>query len=209
MKQYKGIIPPQHGWIEVVLDDDEIDFLWKSIENRGGDEKPNLAGQIDSSYLISDKNNWFYNNTLERLCNAYSKTFYNVGEKLPTSNKHLYYLDTMWVNYQKQTEFNPTHDHKGVYSFVIWMQIPTEYNEQKENPISKNSNSEVVSNFSFDYRDILGQYRYFTYEMSKEMEGKMLFFPSNLTHAVYPFYNCSENRISISGNIGLDTNLIM
>ena len=35
MKQYKGIIPPQHGWIEVVLDDDEIDFLWKSIENRG------------------------------------------------------------------------------------------------------------------------------------------------------------------------------
>ena len=115
----------------------------------------------------------------------------------------------MWVNYQKQTEFNPTHDHKGVYSFVIWMQIPTEYNEQKENPIAKNSNSEVVSNFSFDYRDILGQYRYFTYEMSKEMEGKMLFFPSKLTHTVYPFYNCSEDRISISGNIFLDTSKIL
>ena len=209
MKKYDCVVPSQTGWIEVELDNTEIDFLWESIENRGQDWKPNLAGQIDSSYLISDKNNWFYNNTLERLCNAYSKTFYNVGEKLPTSNKHLYYLDTMWVNYQKQTEFNPTHDHKGVYSFVIWMQIPTEYNEQKENPIAKNTNNDVISNFCFEYRDMIGEYRKYVYKMSKEMEGKMLFFPSNLTHAVYPFYNCSENRISISGNIGLDTNTIM
>ena len=209
MKKYKGIIPPQHGWLEVVLDNDEIDFLWKSIENRGRDEKPNLAGQIDSSYLILDKDNWFYDNTLEKLCNIYSESFSNVGDNLPTPNKHPYFLQTMWVNYQKQTEFNPTHYHKGIYSFVIWMKIPTEFNIQKENPISKNTNTDVISNFCFEYRDMIGEYRKYVYKMSKEMEGKMLFFPSNLTHAVYPFYNCSENRISISGNIGLDTNLIM
>ena len=209
MKQYKGIIPPQHGWIEVVLDDDEIDFLWKSIENRGGDEKPNLAGQIDSSYLILDKDNWFYDNTLEKLCNIYSESFSNVGANLPTPNKHPYFLQTMWVNYQKQTEFNPTHYHKGIYSFVIWMEIPTDFNKQKENPISKNTNNNVISNFCFEYRDMIGEYRKYVYKMSKKMEGNMLFFPSNLTHAVYPFYNCSENRISISGNIGLDTNTIM
>jgi|TARA_B100000282_G_scaffold108791_1_gene77126 hypothetical protein len=209
MKKYKGIIPPQHGWLEVVLDNDEIDFLWKSIENRGRDEKPNLAGQIDSSYLILDKDNWFYDNTLEKLCNIYSESFSNVGDNLPTPNKHPYFLQTMWVNYQKQTEFNPTHYHKGIYSFVIWMKIPTEFNIQKENPISKNTNNDVISNFCFEYRDMIGEYRKYVYKMSKEMEGKMLFFPSNLTHAVYPFYNCSENRISISGNIGLNTNLIM
>ena len=140
---------------------------------------------------------------------VYAESFNNVGDNLPTVNKHPYFLHTMWVNYQKQTEFNPTHFHKGVYSFVIWMQIPTEYNEQKENPIAKNTNSDVISNFTFDYRDMLGEYRYYTYKMSKKMEGMMLFFPSSLTHTVYPFYNCSENRISISGNIGLDTNIIM
>ena len=177
MKSIKCIVPQQAGWIEVELDDDEIDFLWKSIENRGRDEKPYLAG--------------------------------NIGSGLPTLNKHPYFLQTMWVNYQKQTEFNPTHLHKGVYSFVIWMQIPTEYNEQKENPIAKNTNSDVISNFSFDYRDIIGEYRYHTYIMSKKMEGKMVFFPSKLTHTVYPFYNCSEDRISISGNICLDTNRII
>ena len=209
MKKYKGLIPPQHGWIEVVLDDDEIDFLWKSIENRGRDEKHGLAGQIDSSYQLFDKDNWFYKNTLENLCNIYTESFGNVGENLPTSNRHPYFLSTMWVNYQKQTEFNPTHYHKGVYSFVIWMQIPTDYDEQKENPIAKNTNSDVISNFSFEYKDMIGQHRKYVYKMSKKMEGIMLFFPSNLTHAVYPFYNCSENRISISGNIGLDTNIIM
>ena len=83
MKKYKSVTPPQNGWIEVVLDDNEIDFLWKSIENRGGDEKPNLAGQIDSSYLLTDKNNWFYNNTLESLCKVYAKSFNNVGDNIP------------------------------------------------------------------------------------------------------------------------------
>ena len=209
MKSIKCIVPQQAGWIEVELDDDEIDFLWKSIENRGRDEKPNLAGQIDSSYLIFDKDNWFYENTLENLCNIYTDSFVNVGENLPTSNRHPYFLNTMWVNYQKQTEFNPTHYHKGVYSFVIWMQIPTDFNKQKENPISKNTNSNVISNFCFEYKDMIGQHRKYVYKMSKKMEGNMLFFPSNLTHAVYPFYNCSENRISISGNICLDTNIIM
>ena len=209
MKSIKCIVPQQAGWIEVELDDDEIDFLWKSIENRGRDEKPYLAGNIDSSYQIFDKDNWFYNTTLQRLCVDYESSFRNVGSNLPTENKHPYYLETLWVNYQRQTEFNPTHDHKGVYSFVIWMQIPTDYNEQKENPIAKNTNSDHISNFCFDYRDITGEYQYYAYAMSKKMEGKMVFFPSKLTHTVYPFYNCSEDRISISGNICLDTNRII
>ena len=205
MKQFFTVVPADAGWINVDLDNTEMDFLWKSIENRGKDMKPELAGNIDSSYKIFDKDNWFYNNTLIELCEIYSQKFKNVGDKLPTQNKHPYYLDTMWVNYQKQTEFNPVHDHKGVYSFVIWMKIPTEYDEQKENPISKNTNSSSISNFCFNYINIIGENQFYYYEMSKKMEGKMVFFPSKLTHIVYPFYNCSDYRISISGNISLDT----
>ena len=209
MKKYDCVVPSQTGWIEVELDNTEIDFLWKSIENKGENHKSELAGKIDSSYLIFDKDNWFFKNTLESLCNTYAESFNNVGDNLPTLNTHPYFLQTMWVNYQKQTEFNPTHTHKGVYSFVIWMKIPTEYNEQKENPIAKNTNLDVISNFSFNYRDIIGDLRYYTYEMSKKMEGIMLFFPSKLAHSVYPFYNCSGNRISISGKLCLDTILII
>ena len=44
----------------------------------------------------------------------------------------------------------------------------------------------------------------FNYELGKNYEGKMLFFPSKLRHEVFPFYNCEEDRISISGNIFID-----
>jgi len=32
----------------------------------------------------------------------------------------------------------------------------------------------------------------------------MLFFPAEMMHQVYPFYNCEEERITISGNIKYD-----
>ena len=58
------------------------------------------------------------------------------------------------------------------------------------------------------YQNIIGGMQQFIYEMSKEMEGTILFFPSELNHIVYPFYGCKEDRISISGNIKLNTNQI-
>ena len=85
------------------------------------------------------------------------------------------------------------------------MKIPTKHFEQNKNPISLKSNSSVISSFEFHHMDILGQMCRYTYEMNPKMEGTMLFFPSKLSHCVYPFYNCDEDRISISGNIGLNT----
>ena len=46
-----------------------------------------------------------------------------------------------------------------------------------------------------------------TYHMSPQEEGKMLFFPATMSHQVYPFYESLEDRISISGNIGIDTDI--
>ena len=110
----------------------------------------------------------------------------------------------MWVNYQKQTEFNPRHHHTGIYSFVVWMKIPTNFEDQRKLKIAE-STSNFISNFCFDYKNMLGHETGSVYPMSPEMEGVMLFFPSELNHAVYPFYNCDEERISISGNLMLDT----
>ena len=51
------------------------------------------------------------------------------------------------------------------------------------------------------YIDILGNTQTQQYELEPEDEGRMLFFPSQLNHAVYPFFNCDEERISVSGNV--------
>ena len=196
------ITPPNLGWLLYSLGDKEIDYLWNCI-GEGNKEKVNahLAGNINSSFPLYDKNEWFFKHTLCPLIRAYGDQFEDIGNNLPVLHAHPYTLKRWWVNYQKQHDFNPPHDHTGVYSFVIWLKIPTEHAEQNKDNIT---NSPVRSNFQFHYQNILGEIMPFNYELGKNYEGKMLFFPSKLRHEVFPFYNCDEDRISISGNICID-----
>ena len=211
------VCPPNLGWLNVDLDDLAVEHLWKCTEKPLGDYKPKLVGVIEDSQIIVDTDNWFFNNVLIECCEQYAKTFYNLGNFVPNNQAHPYYLESLWVNYQKQNQFNPRHMHFGVYSFVIWMKIPTEYEEQKKISIASKTITEdtnalfggsapsAISNFQFDYTNILGDQVNYIYDMSPSRNGTMVFFPSKLNHLVYPFYNCKEDRVSISGNICIDT----
>ena len=208
MKNLELITPRNLGWLQLKLDDKELKFHWDMINERGEKINDRLAGNIDSSYEIYDKGGWFTENVLLECGIKYEKNYGNIWSKVPITGSHPFTLSSMWVNYQKQYEFNPLHDHTGVFSFVIWMQIPTDYEDQKQISIAKDSNVDVVSNFVLNYHNTLGMIAQHVYAMSKEMEGTMLFFPSQLMHSVYPFFNCNKDRISISGNISIDTNRI-
>ena len=203
-QRLRVVCPPNLGWLECNLTQQEIDYVWRCVNNKKGSYKSSLAGNINSSFALEDKDNWFFNNTLIDLIQAYGDTFANLGNKISLTKNYGYCLNDWWVNYQKQHEFNPLHNHHGVYSFVIWLKIPTRFEEQKKLDIANDSNSNCISNFAFAYKDILGGDEMIHYEMSPEMEGKMLFFPSAIKHQVYPFYNCKEERISVSGNIWID-----
>ena len=204
-KKIKAVRPNKIGWLEKKLSDKEMEYLWKCIDNRKESYKSKLAGQIHESNILTDKGDWFWQNTLAPLCIKYKEEFGNLGSDVPVNQRHPYYLQQLWVNYQKQGEFNPIHSHGGVYSFVVWMKIPTRHFEQNKNPISLKSGDHLISTFQFHYVNILGRSSNHTYEMNPEMEGTILFFPAKLMHCVYPFYNCDEDRISISGNISLNT----
>lgn len=199
--------PTHIGWLEKKLTPDQMKYIWDCIGNRDKESyKPNLVGEITQSNLLIDKDNWFYQNVLLPLCVEYANTFRNLGDGLPMNQRHPYYLSEWWVNYQKQGEYNPLHSHDGLYSFVIWMKIPTKHEEQNMNTVS---NVDTVSTFCFNYCNILGGTEYYTYRMNPEIEGTMVFFPSKLLHTVYPFYNCEEDRISVSGNITIDTTQVL
>ena len=206
MKQIKPVYPTNLGWCEKKLSDEEMKRLWKYIDNRSVKSfKSQLVGHIHESNALIDEDDWFFKNTLIELIRMYADEFSNMGKTLPTNQMHPYFLDSMWVNYQKQCEYNPTHNHTGVYSFVIWMKIPTRQKEQDQIKFSSESNSQKNSTFEFIYTNPIGEVSNYTYKMDPEYEGTMLFFPSQLKHQVYPFYNCDEDRISISGNILLNT----
>jgi hypothetical protein len=207
-----SVIPKQLGWLEAKLSSEAMDRLWFCIQKYTGVEKYNqeLTGNLSNSWLMKDDDDWFYNNVLLKLCCQYANSYRNLGANYATTKRHSYCLKTFWVNFQKQHEFNPFHMHAGcVYSFVIWMKIPYDYREQHQIPISANSNDPSASNFQFIYTNLLGQNEVYNYFLDKSVEGTILFFPSSLSHQVYPFYNCDEERISISGNISLDTSWIL
>lgn len=196
--------PPNVGWLEYKLKSKEMDYLWRCIENKNEENNHLLAGNISKSYKLMDKDDWFFLNVIIPLLKNYAAVYDNLGNKLPFINPHPYYMPSWWVNYQKQNEFNPSHTHSGIYSFVIWMKIPTTYENQKKLSFAANATSKVISNFEFQYLNIVGEMSTHTYEMSPKLEGYMILFPSELRHQVYPFYECDEDRISVSGNISIN-----
>ena len=202
------VTPPNYGWLEKRLAKEEMDYLWKCIDNQKRGWKEFLAGNINDSRLLIDTGDWFWNNTLLPLCTTYEKEFDNKLSIIPINKHHPYMLYQMWVNYQKQHDFNPIHTHTGVYSFVIWMKIPTHFKQQYRTPASKGANMGCASDFHFTYADTLGKNRQYRYSLEPAAEGYLLFFPAQLPHLVYPFYECEEDRISISGNILLDASKV-
>tara|TARA_A200000113_G_scaffold224799_1_gene243624 strand:- start:245 stop:880 length:636 start_codon:yes stop_codon:yes gene_type:complete len=186
------------------LPENVMDYLWQRIDIAKKENKKvtnKLAGNISSSLELTD-DGFFVNNVLipisKHMVDSNLSAF---GPQLhrdaPPSTLDM----TWWVNFQKQMEFNPIHTHAGILSFVIWMQIPTDYREQHKLPFCEGSNGPAASDFQFTYADILGNIQTYPILMDKESEGCMFIFPAHLGHSVHPFYNCDDERISIAGNI--------
>ena len=206
-------LPPQVGWMEATLPQNVISRLQEYIETAKKNPSiasGSLAGNISNSLFLKDEDNWFFKTILVPLINEFTKYYpYNAGRYIVEKKKQQagienntpYCLNSLWVNFQKQHEFNPVHDHTGIFSFVIWMKIPTDFREQHKLPNIANSVLPQASDFKFTYLDMFGSVSEYHYKMHKESEGRMLFFPAQLKHSVNPFYNCDEERISISGNI--------
>ena len=195
---------------EINLTVNIMDKLWEYISS--AKENPiskngDLAGNIFSSLTLNDTDNWFFVNTCIPIIEKYREAFgegKEYSQKIIFINDVRYILQGLWVNFQKQHEFNPLHGHAGIYSFVIFMKIPYDWREQHEIPFVKESNAPKASNFEFVYIDIMGKINTYEYKLNPSCEGLMLFFPAEMNHIVYPFYNCEEERITISGNIVYD-----
>ena len=209
------------GWLETELPKSVMLNLQSYIETAKKNPinwNNELAGNISKSLILEDKDGWFFNTILITLINKFLETFpsyFKLGQSKSTPfsqknplMKHLlseiFVLEPFWVNFQKENEFNPIHSHSGVFSFVIWVKIPTDWREQHALPFLAKSNSPCASDFEFHYTTMLGEIGRHTYCLDKKSEGFMLFFPAPLKHTVYPFYNCYKERISISGNLCLD-----
>jgi len=200
---------PNIGVVEGQLPEDVVKDIWKVIKKarkKPEDMKGELAGNISSSIRLDSESPQlaeFLNTILPEFINSHIES-YGAPWRAVMKEGEGFNLESLWVNFQKKHEFNPPHDHSGVFSFVIWMQIPTSYAEQRKLPICAESNADNhISNFAFSYTNTMGRVSTFAYNMEKEAEGYMVMFPSQMLHQVFPFYESDGERISISGNVDI------
>ena len=187
---------------DVKLPDNIVNYLWNCIDKSEVRCNHSLAGNIAESYDLFDEEDYFFNAILKPISDRYisDNRFVRALQPNDKLDSELY-LHRFWVNYQYKHEFNPMHTHSGALSFVVWIKIPTEAEEQHDLPISKNSNTPSASDFSFAYSDIIGNIQSYQIQLSPKDNGLMMVFPASLNHQVYPFYECDNKRVSISGNV--------
>lgn len=114
--------------------------------------------------------------------------------------RHNYVIQNTWLNRQKKYDFQPSHDHSGAFSFVIWHKIP--YDVEEELRYYPNTNSSLASLFGFQF--VSGKnLKNMHFKIGKEHENYICVFPADLHHIVYPFYTSDDYRVTISGNISI------
>ena len=159
--------------------------------NSNKEMKSGLSGKgvATHRYVQNKKNLKELNSLLTELITVYRQNFKLDPSRTKTLTNNLpFKIDRPWINYQKKYEFIPQHNHDGIFSYTIWIDLP-------------DNEGEHASTFQFTYSDIQGILRTHTIKLNKKDNGRMLFFPSTINHQVYPFYNGNKKRISISGNI--------
>jgi len=125
-----------------------------------------------------------------KLMHSYNSYFPGL-QKVRVLTKDLpFHFNTPWINFQRKGEYIPNHNHDGIYSYNLWLKIPTK------------------CRFEFIYNNTIGNLCNHTIELTKKDEGKIIFFPAKLQHIAYPFNDSNDIRVSISGNIVLNANKI-
>ncbi len=158
---------------------------------------------VPNHYFLEKNINQFKEYIASVILEYEEKTQYLKSLNFLDKNCHLT-IDKPWINLQKKNEFLPNHCHDGVISYSLWIKIP--YDEQEETYHKKLKEQQSLYSFEFSYTNILGRLSTFPVKVTKQIEGYLIMFPSNLNHCVYPFYTSEGNRISISGNIKFLTN---
>lgn len=153
----------------------------------------NLAGQIEKEYQLK-KSNYLLCPFVEAMAKSYSENW----DWYPGYN---FRAEDPWVNFQKKTEYNPLHNHTGKLSYVCWVQIPYRLQDEFELERSKNSNYNVASTFEFVYTTIIGKITKQKLDIDQDWVGRIIMFPNELIHTVYPFFTSDDYRISVAGNI--------
>ena len=185
------------------LPKDLFKWLKKAVmDAKKENEKYNksLIGYIKEEYVIKKWSKEFESFVIQSVSHPYLQSV--LKDLVILSENRPFYLDSLWVNFQKRYEFNPLHTHSGLFSFIIFVNIP--YDLDKETKyFPTNSEQSHTSKLVFVNNKFDGSFHEHLINVDKSFEGKMFLFRAKQTHMVYPFYTSDKYRITVSGNLKL------
>jgi hypothetical protein len=180
--------------VKVKITDEFKKLLLTEARKNKLDYTDKLAGILDKETGYNDESKTLIVPEISKYLGVYDQMFEKFINK-PYQKKPHYIMTALWINYQKQNDFNPPHDHDGKLSFVIYLQIPDEL--KKENAAYKGKSC-GPGGIQFVYGD--GPRDCVTYQSFMPEENDMYIFPAWLKHWVAP-YKSDCIRISVSGNV--------
>jgi len=170
---------------------------------KDNDYRKRLAGNLTEEYsyvnAFTTKQEQIVEEELTWLASAYTKQSLNVINKdFSLEPDKIIMQKPAWVNFMKEGEWNPPHNHTGDLSCVMYLKVPKEIDEENEKKEwSKKSNTPSAGKIEFQYGEAIGYCS--TGLMITPKEKDIYFFPAKLKHQVYPFKSKVE-RISVSVN---------
>ena len=194
----KKIELPNNGILDVTLDKNVLDHLHHLVEKY----EPDDAKQ---QWMLIDDDNRFQKEVLNPIIQEYV-TDYGFPGKLKTTHIHDLTFQKFWANYTGKGEYQALHNHDAIWSFVIWLKLPAVANDEQS---VKEAMHPDAGDFILTYSDIIGRTRKVNWKLEKQYnEGHMLLFPSDLYHAVYPHFQTDEKRLSLAGDIVINSNVV-
>tara|TARA_Y100000592_G_scaffold49112_1_gene77702 strand:- start:291 stop:899 length:609 start_codon:yes stop_codon:yes gene_type:complete len=89
-----------------------------------------------------------------------------------------------WMNIAESgTHYMPPHSHFGLYSFIIFVTLPSK------------------SSVHFSYNSTIGKNLVCDIPLTPRNEGHVLIFPATILHSVSNFVEHDKKRVTISGNL--------
>jgi hypothetical protein len=207
MIEPKAVDLPNYGVLECELDEEMVDYLWKLVHSYSpnvkweGNRIIEFENINEKQFLLNDDEHKFENEVLRPCVQTYFGT-YGCPFKHKTTHLHEFAFSRFWCRASTDGDYQSIHDHQGAFTFVVWLSVPFDGKEERQ--IQAGFRPEA-SDFVLVYPDTCGQLQKRNWVLSNSAEGKMLFFPSDLNHIVYPHYTTTEYRISLAGDVALSS----
>jgi hypothetical protein len=137
-------------FLECDVPNDIFKYIKQNLKNFDEPANIHLAGNIKKEFLFNKHipkiAPWLLSHVSKS--EHFNQLFNKMKRKYnPEPQKICLY--NMWINFQKKTEFNPVHQHDGLLSFIIFVQIPYSSKMQRELSPGKNSNSDSAGKLEF------------------------------------------------------------